>query len=121
MVAGGHVVAVVGQTLVGLDAGTGEPRWEERVSAPLAGPPVATGRGIRLALTDGSVLAVDAATGTTQAQLILGDPIVAGPWVVGDAIYVATATSSGSTVLVAISRVPQARPTVSPPAIVDRP
>ncbi|MGH3440657.1 MAG: PQQ-binding-like beta-propeller repeat protein, partial [Nitriliruptorales bacterium] len=116
-IAGGHVLAVLGQTVVALDAASGELSWRAEFASPPAGPPAALGDGIRLALTDGTVLALDPATGATTGQVILADPIAAGPWVFGDSTYVVTVTSR----LVAIGAVPEAVATLSPVPITDEP
>lgn len=115
--AGGSVLGVIGQTLVAVDRGNGDPRWRQTFAAPLAGPPAATDDAIRIALTDGSVLELDAATGETRGQVILGDHIAAGPWIVGDTTYVVTVKSK----LVAIGHQPESTSTVTPPPILDRP
>jgi outer membrane protein assembly factor BamB len=84
----GMVVAVIGDRLVALDAGSGVRRWEVPVSGGGEHRPLLEGATVYSASAR-DVVAVDAATGTTRWRVPVG-PAVGPPVRVGERLYVAT-------------------------------
>ncbi len=89
--AGTAAVATMGGRAVGLDIARGRIVWTSSFEGPLVAPPACLGmtEGWVVATLDGS-LALLSATGRSRARVEIGERIVRGPVVAGDAVVLAT-------------------------------
>ncbi|MFE0147911.1 PQQ-binding-like beta-propeller repeat protein [Nonomuraea sp. NPDC059007] len=72
-----------------LDAGSGNPRWRQRIEQGAGSDGVAvTGDTVFVAGADDRLHAFDRITGSPRWQFPVGAPILAGPWADGGEVYV---------------------------------
>lgn len=90
--AGEHVFATAGTKLVALNARTGKRVWEQTLSAPVAAPPTFKDGRLYVALQDGRVHALTAATGAARWFYRTGGEVLAPPVVAPDGTVYITST-----------------------------
>ncbi len=96
--AGSLYVTSFDGALIALDPATGAQRWTREVGRTIAPPSLGAG-GLHVGTLAGDVYVLEPNTGAVQFQLSLGGAILFSPVSVGDAVYVATDTEDGTTVL----------------------